>query len=204
MNTFDDAVKECKTLSKLDRITGSYGQEDYFVILDTPIAQYSLKVDFIKNFLGQPTGFFARVRITKGKEQDITSMSKLYREGKLGDQTKLEKALDTKAIGAKYFKYDTKRISYVFESDKNLNDYGDPSTKDGHAALIKILSEDLSKIGNRVFLSLKKFFPDAKEREKKLIQDCMSDYVQMFKPIEPKAGSKAKVTPIKKAAVKKK
>lgn len=204
MNTFDDAVKACKTLSKLDRITGSYGQEDYFVILDTPVAQYSLKVDFTKNFIGQPTGFFARVRITKGKDQDISSMSKLFKEGELGDPDKVQKSLTAKTIAAKYFKYDSKRISYVFESDKHLNDYGDPSTKDGHEALVKLLSTDLAKIGNRVFLSLKKFFPEAKEREKKLIQSCIEDYVQMFQPVEPKAGSKAKVTSIKKAAVKKK
>lgn len=200
MMTFEEAIAETKVLKQLDRITGTEKAKDYFVVLATSKARYCLKVDFAKNILGHPYAFFARMRVITPEGTDIGNMQKLLDSNGFGDKKKIEKGLNKKNIKAKYLKVDNVRLSFVCESKQTLNDYGDPTDLAGYNNLMEALKADLASIGNRVFEALRLFEPEIGEDQRIVVQGCMSDYCDMYKPIkpDPKGGKGDKVIPLKK------
>ena len=193
--TFDDAIAKSKTLSQLDRVTGSEGHKDYFCVLETGTARFCMKVDFLRNMVGQPVAFFSRVRIIKGKKVDISNMETALNSGTFGDRKTLEKALSKKPIKAKALKAATERLSFILASSQTLNDYG--NINEDYDGVCEALRSDLGAIGNRVFEAIRMFEPDANEDVRMVIQGCMRDFATMFKPEKPKGSDGDKVIPLK-------
>jgi len=193
----ENLVKKTITLKNLDRIEGSEGNKDYFVIHEDRV-RFCLKLDFSTNFAGQPTGFFVRIRMIPSAKIDLYNMDSWFKSNfKIDD---VVKKLKTKFIKGGHLTIGDERVSYVMVSEHTLNDYGDPSTKAGWDKLITELTKDFDDLGKRIVRSLG-VFCTTQNQAQKVIQQAMKDYLLMYAPEEPKdktKGKKASVTPIKK------
>jgi len=189
-------VKKTTTLKNLDRIKGSEGYEDYFVIFEDRV-RYCLKLDFATDFAGQPVGFFVRIRMIPSAKIDLYNMESWFNSNfKAGE---VNEKLATKFIKGQNLTVGNERVSYVLVSAKALGDYGDPQTLKGHTELMKALTKDFTDLGNRVLRSIG-IFCDTNDTVKKVIKDSMDDFMTMYAPVAPKEKkpTKAKVVPIKK------
>jgi len=192
-------VKKTTILKTLDRIKGSEGHEDYFVIHEDRV-RYCLKLDFATNYMGQPTGFFVRIRIIPDAKIDLYNMKNWFKSNFNTDA--VIKKLSTKFIKGGHLTLGDERVSFVLVSEIPLSDYGDPSTKAGYDKLMESLTKDFDNLGNRILRSLG-IFCKTNDKLKALIVESMKDFMTMYAPVNPddKKKSKAKkasVTPIKK------
>lgn len=195
----EDLVKKTITLKTLDRIEGSEGNKDYFVIHEDRI-RFCLKLDFSMNYMGQPTGFFVRIRMIPSAKIDLYNMENWFQSNFKANE--VAKKLGNKTIKASHLTIGDERVSYVMGAEHNLSDYGDPSTKAGWEKLITALTKDFDDLGKRIIRSMG-IFCKTQNKAQKVIQQSMKDYLLMYAPEEP-TGKKASVTPIKKKASKKK
>lgn len=188
-------VKKTAILKDLDRVKGSEGHDDYFVLHEDRV-RYCMKLDFATNFVGQPTGFFVRIRIVPDAKIDLYNMESWFSSNyKTAD---VNKKLGTKFIKGQHLSLGNERVSYVLVSEHGLSDYGDPSTLKGHEELMKALTKDFDDLGNRILRSMG-IFCKTNDKVKALIGESMKDFIQMYapaKPDEPKKGKKATVTVI--------
>ncbi len=190
-------VKKTTTLKTLDRITGSEGHDDYFVIHEDRV-RYCMKLDFATNFAGQPTGFFVRIRIVPSAKIDLYNMINWLKSNyKVND---VVKKLATKFIKGQNFSQSDERVSYVLVSEVGLHDYGDPSNLEGYDKLMKSLTKDFDKLSDRIIRSLS-IFCKVNDKMKTLVGEAMKDYITMYAPkapktTKPKTGKKASVTVI--------
>lgn len=189
--TFDDAIKSSKTLKQLDRVVGSEGHKDYFCVLSKKQHRFCMKVDFLRNMLGQPVAFFARVRVVKGSTIDIANMESDLNADVFGNRKTLEKALSKKPIKAVGMKAAPERLSFVIKSTQMLSDYG--NINEDYDGVVEAMRSDLGAIGNRVYDAIRVFEPDATENIRMVIQGCMRDFATMFKPPKPEGGKGGKV-----------
>ncbi len=192
----ENLVKKTTTLKTLDRIMGSEGYKDYFVIHEDRV-RYCMKLDFATNFAGQPVGFFVRIRIVPSAKIDLYNMDNWFKSNY--KQEDVLKKLSTKFITATHLSKGDERISFVLVSKVALAEYGDPSKLEGYDALIKSLTKDFDDLGNRILRSIG-IFCKTNDKVKALIEESMKDYILMYAPPKPKAKktTKAKVVPIKK------
>lgn len=192
-------VKKTTTLKTLDRVTGTEGNKDYFVIHEDRV-RYCMKLDFATNFAGQPTGFFVRIRIIPDANIDLYNMKNWFKSNFNTDA--VIKKLSTKFIKGGHLTLGDERVSFVLLSGIPLSDYGDPTTKAGYDKLMESLTKDFDNLGNRILRSLG-IFCKTNDKLKALIVESMKDFMTMYAPVNPddKKKSKAKkasVTPIKK------
>lgn len=187
-------VKKTTTLKTLERIKGSEGHEDYFVIHEDRV-RYCMKLDFATNYTGQPTGFFVRIRIIPSAKIDLYNMENWFKSNYKAHE--VEKKLGTKFIKGSHLTLGNERISFVLVSDTSLNDYGDPSTAKGYAALMESLTKDFDNLGNRILRSIG-IFCKTNDKVKALIAESMKDFILMYAPANPDDPKKPKA---KKASV---
>lgn len=187
----ENLVKKTITLKTLDRIEGSEGNKDYFVIHEDRI-RFCLKLDFSTNYMGQPTGFFVRIRMIPAKKIDLYNMENWFQSNFKADD--VAKKLSNKSIKASHLTIGDERVSYVMGAEHNLSDYGDPSTKKGWDILITALTKDFDDLGKRIVRSMG-IFCKTQNKAQKVIQQSMKDYLLMYAPEEP-TGKKASVTVI--------
>ncbi len=195
----ENLVKKTTILKTLDRIEGSEGNKDYFVIHEDRV-RFCLKLDFSVNYMGQPTGFFVRIRMIPAKKIDLYNMENWFNSNFKSNE--VAKKLSDKSIKANHLSIGDERVSYVMGAAHSLSDYGDPSTKKGWDILITALTKDFDDLGKRIVRSMG-IFCKTPSKAQKVIQQSMKDYLLMYAPEEPN-GKKASVTPIKKKAAKKK
>ncbi len=198
-------VKKTTILKTLDRIKGSEGHEDYFVIHEDRV-RYCMKLDFATNFAGQPTGFFVRIRIIPDAKIDLYNMKNWFKSNFNTDA--VIKKLSTKFIKGGHLTLGDERVSFVLVSEIPLSDYGDPSTKAGYDKLMESLTKDFDNLGNRILRSLG-IFCKTNDKLKALIVESMKDFMTMYAPANPDdakkpKAKKASVTAITKKAAKKK
>jgi len=193
----EELVEKTTTLKTLDRIQGTEGHEDYFVIHEDRV-RYCMKLDFATNFTGQPTGFFVRIRIIPAAKVDLYNMDNWFKSNlTTADVTK---KLGTKFIKGQNLSVGDERVSFVLVSEKGLSEYGDPTTKAGYDALFKSLTEDFDSLGKRILRGLS-IFCKPNDKVKTLIGEIMKDYMTMYAPAQPKAkAKKASVTVINAAS----
>lgn len=187
-------VKKTTTLKTLDRIKGSEGYEDYFVIHEDRV-RYCMKLDFATNFAGQPTGFFVRIRIIPDAKIDLYNMKNWFQSNYKIDA--VVKKLKTKFIKGGHLTLGDERVSYVLVSESALSDYGDPSTKAGYEKLMEALTKDFDNLGNRILRSMG-IFCKTNDKVKALIGESMKDFMTMYAPANPDDAKKPKA---KKASV---
>jgi len=181
-------VKKTTTLKTLDRIAGSEGHSDYFVIFEDRV-RYCLKLDFATNNVGQPIGFFVRIRMVPDAKLDLYSMSNWFNQHfKAAD---VNKKLSTKFIKGQHLTIGSDRVSYVLTSEKTLDGYGDPTTQEGYEKLVKELTKDFENLGKRILRSMG-IFCEPTDAVKKLVASSMADYLTMYAPAKPDAKKKAK------------
>lgn len=189
----ENLVKKTTTLKTLDRIKGSEGHEDYFVLHEDRV-RYCIKLDFATNYMGQPTGFFVRIRIVPSAKIDLYNMRNWFKTNfTVGE---LEKKLSTKFIKGQSLTLGEERISFVLISEKALSDYGDPTTQEGYDTLMGILTKDFDRLGDRILRSIG-MFCKTNDKVKSLIGEVMKDYMTMYAPESPTKGKAKK----KKATV---
>lgn len=196
-------IKKTTTLKTLDRIEGSEGYKDYFVIFEDRV-RFCLKLDFHADYAGHPTGFFVRIRMIPAKKIDLYNMTSWFNSNFKTNE--VAKKLNTKFIKGQSLTVGDERVSYVLVSHKALGDYGDPQTLEGYKSLMVALKKDFDDLGNRILRSIG-IFSDTDAKLKKVIKDSMDDYITMYAPVAPKEKTKSKkasVTPIKKKVAKKK
>lgn len=194
----EELVKKTTTLKTLDRIKGSEGHEDYFVIHEDRV-RYCMKLDFATNFTGQPTGFFVRIRIIPSAKIDLYNMKNWFNSNYQADDVTTK--LGTKGIKGQNLSLGDERVSFVLVSEKGLGDYGDPTSIKGYDALHKSLTKDFDNLGSRILLGLG-IFCKTNDKIKNLIGELMKDYMTMYAPAKPKAkkSKKASVTVINAAS----
>jgi len=191
-------VKKTTTLKTLDRVEGSEGHKDYFVIFEDRV-RYCLKLDFSVNHMGQPIGFFVRIRLVPDAKIDLYSMSNWFNQHfKAAD---VNKKLHTNPIKGGHLTVGSNRISFVLTSDKTLDGYGDPTTQEGYEKLYKELSKDFTSLGKRILRSMA-IFCEPTDAVKKVVAESMADFLTMYAPAKPDAkkpkGKKADVIAIDK------
>lgn len=187
-------VKKTTTLKTLDRIEGSEGHKDYFVIHEDRV-RYCMKLDFATNFAGQPTGFFVRIRIIPDAKIDLYNMKNWFQTNYKVDD--VMKKLKTKFIKGGHLTLGDERVSFVLVSETSLNDYGDPSTKAGYEKLMESLTKDFDDLGSRILRSLG-IFCKTNDKVKALVVESMKDFILMYAPQNPDNAKKPKA---KKASV---
>lgn len=190
----EDLVKKTITLKTLDRIEGSEGNKDYFVIHEDRV-RFCLKLDFSMNYMGQPTGFFVRIRMIPSAKIDLYNMENWFQSNFKANE--VVKKLGNKSIKANHLTIGDERVSYVLVSEHKLSDYGDPKTKAGWDKLITALTKDFDDLGKRIVRSMG-VFCKTQNKAQKVIQQSMKDYLLMYAPEDPETTKKATVTPIKK------
>jgi len=195
------AIKNTTILKTLERIEGTEGAKDYFVIYTGKVS-YCLKVDFSTNFLGQPTGLFARVRMVKPEGKDIFNMADWMYDS--FNHLKVKKSLAAKSINAGSLKIDPDRVSFVVMSQCKLEDYGQ-LTDEGYDDLVTNLQKDMKALGTRIYKAMR-VLKEVPAETQKTIYSVMEDFVDMYKPDVPtpekkkKVKGKANVVPIKAKA----
>lgn len=195
----EKALKQTITLKTLDRIKGTGGDKDYFVIYTGKVA-YGVKVDFETNYMGLPHNIFCRVRMVKPDGVDIMSMSDWMYDN--FNHKTVGKGLGVDGIGARHLKIDNKRVSYVLNAKMSLEEYGDPSVN--YDAVMTLLRKDMKELGSRIYKSMR-VMKEVPATTEKIIQLAMTDFVELYKPVLPKkarptkavASTGDKVVPIK-------
>lgn len=194
------ALKKTSTLKTLERVTGTGGAKDYFVVFTGKVA-YSVKVDFETNFMGMPESIFCRVRLVKPEGVDIMSMSDWMYDN--FNHKTIGKTIGAKGIDARALKIDSKRISFILSAKTKLQDYGDPTVD--YDAVMKKLQADMKELGGRIYKAMR-VMKEVPAETQKTIHAAMRDFVELYKPQVPQAKAKTKkveskgdkVVPIKK------
>jgi hypothetical protein len=183
----ESALKKTANLSKMERVMGTGGLNDYFVIHAGKV-NYCLKVDFETNYAGSPLAIFARIRMVKADGVDIFSVADFIYDN-FNHQT-LRKDLGVEGIEATNFKVDTKRASFVIVSKAKLGDYGDPETE--YDALMVALRKDMKELGTRIYKAMR-VLKEVPASAQKVIHYAMMDFVELYKPMTPKGKKKTPV-----------
>lgn len=189
----ETALKKTTTLKDLERVTGTEGSKDYFVLHSGADVSYCLKVDFSTNFLGHAQGIFSRVRIVKNSDKDIFNMTDWFYDHV--EEEKLKAELKGAKINCNALKRDMKRISFVCSSTQNLADYGE-YTEENYPTMCKNLDADLKSMGTRIYKALR-LFKEPPASLQKVIHQVMSDFAVLYAPPAP---PKEKKKPVTKAA----
>jgi len=175
----EKALKQTTTLKTLERIKGTGGDKDYFVVYSGKVA-YGVKVDFENNFMGIPTNIFCRVRLVKPEGVDIMSMSDWMYDG--FNHKTVGKQIGAEGIEGRHLKIDNTRISFVLSADMSLEEYGDPSVD--YDGVIVALRKDMKALGSRVYKSMR-VLKEVPAETQKVIHAAMNDFVELYKPHAP-------------------
>lgn len=196
MSNLNTAVKKTQTLKTLDRIKGTEGNKDYFILHRQGVLAVAIKVNYGEWY----PGLFARVRIVRNdKKIDLLNLHAHFHKHGLMDKGR--KRMGLKKVQGVHFKADEKRVSFIIASANQLSSYGDPTNPEGYDSMCSNMASDMTKIGNRVYESLAFAF-DLKERQRKLINNAMADFAGICEPAKPKgyaAYLKAQAKPQAKA-----
>lgn len=199
MPTFEEMIETTTTLKTLERVEGTQGGMDYFIVHEGDTGTFSIKADFARNMLNHPFGIFLRLRITTPKGVDIQDMHKHFISDKFdNNQKRIVKELSGDSIAGSEFKTGGSRISVVVQSKKSLNEYGDPSDPEHYEEVCANFEKDFKSLGNRLGKAIKLFDAKGITKTNKLIAACVADYVDMFKPHDPEELEKAEVIPLLK------
>ncbi len=184
------ALEKTKTLKDMERMKGTEGSNDYFVVKKIERFTVGIKFSFMPD---TPAGarLFCRIRIVPAEGITFPSMSELYsrKSFNVGD-------LRSDDIDALELKTGQERCSFVLIHPSPLEKLGNPSTVEGYKSVIKKFPIALAEFSPRITKAISNLGFNLTVEEARQIDRCCVDAAILLGPPAPEEKPKATVTNI--------